>query len=125
MAALFGSEGDAQIAYVSRAELVDTLAARGMTPAPSDTAMSSVAITCEPPGSGVQVRTAHIAHVTADTYRQLLIAAGVQDASVIVAAPSDTSVSGETALLGALKAASTCTQTPLDNTALLDAVISP
>ena len=64
--------------------------------------LSSVKLTKAAEGSGVKVTTQNINYCTTGMYRNALLTAGVQDAKVIVAAPS--SISGTAALVGALKA---------------------
>lgn len=56
----------------------------------------------------------NITRVSPRDYAGALLAAGVTDASVTVAAPEEKPVSGETAPVGALKAAALCLNQPLD-----------
>lgn len=64
--------------------------------------LSSVLLIPQESGSGLTVETHNINFCTIAMYRNALLTAGVQDAKVIVAAPS--SISGTAALVGALKA---------------------
>lgn len=64
--------------------------------------LSSVLVIPQESGSGLSVETHNINYCTIAMYRNALLTAGVQDAKVIVAAPS--SISGTAALIGALKA---------------------
>lgn len=65
-------------------------------------ALSSVLLIPQESGSGLSVETHNINYCTIAMYRNALLTAGVQDARVIVAAPSQ--VSGTAALVGAVKA---------------------
>ncbi|MBV9892646.1 MAG: DUF1002 domain-containing protein [Chloroflexi bacterium] len=93
---------------VSRQDLADALAAQGVAPQPSDAAISSVRLMCGAPATGLVVSTHNIDHLAPAEYASALIIAGLYDGSVTVAAPSDISVSGETALVGLMKALPTC-----------------
>ena len=64
--------------------------------------LSSVLLIPQESGAGLSVETHNINFCTIAMYRNALLTAGVQDARVIVAAPS--SISGTAALVGALKA---------------------
>lgn len=64
--------------------------------------LSSVLLIPQESGSGLSVETHNINYCTIAMYRNALLTAGVQDAKVIVAAP--TSISGTAALIGAVKA---------------------
>ena len=64
--------------------------------------LSSVLLIPQESGSGLSVETHNINFCTIAMYRYALLTAGVQDAKVIVAAPS--SISGTAALIGAVKA---------------------
>lgn len=64
--------------------------------------LSSVLLIPQESGSGLSVETHNINFCTIAMYRNALLTAGVQDARVIVAAPS--SISGTAALIGAVKA---------------------
>ena len=64
--------------------------------------LSSVLLSPQESGAGLSVETHNVNFCTIAMYRNALLTAGVQDAKVIVAAPS--SISGTAALVGALKA---------------------
>lgn len=64
--------------------------------------LSSVLLIPQESGSGLSVETHNINFCTIAMYRNALLTAGVQDAKVVVAAPS--SISGTAALIGAVKA---------------------
>ncbi len=64
--------------------------------------LSSVLVKPAEKGHGVVVTTKNINYCTTNMYRNALITAGVEDADLIVAAP--TQISGTAALIGALKA---------------------
>lgn len=64
--------------------------------------LSSVLLIPQESGAGLSVETHNVNYCTIAMYRNALLTAGVQDAKVIVAAPS--SISGTAALVGALKA---------------------
>ena len=63
-------------------------------------AYSSTALTCRPPGAGLEVTTRNITVVTPGLYAMALAAAGIDDASLAVAAPDDAPAEGMTALTG-------------------------
>lgn len=64
--------------------------------------LSSVLLLPQESGTGLNVETHNINYCTIAMYRNALLTAGVEDAKVIVAAPS--SISGTAALIGAVKA---------------------
>ncbi|HBN57536.1 MAG TPA: DUF1002 domain-containing protein [Lachnospiraceae bacterium] len=64
--------------------------------------LSSVLLIPQESGTGLSVETHNINYCTISMYRNALLTAGVEDANVIVAAPS--SISGTAALIGAVKA---------------------
>ncbi len=64
--------------------------------------LSSVLVKPAEAGHGVVVTTNNINYCTTNMYRNALITAGVEDADIVVAAPSP--ISGTAALIGALKA---------------------
>ena len=64
--------------------------------------LSSVLVRPAEKGHGVVVTTKNVNYCTTNMYRNALITAGVEDADIIVAAP--TQISGTAALIGALKA---------------------
>ena len=63
-------------------------------------AYSSTALTCRPPGAGLEVTTRNITVVTPGLYAMALAAAGIDDATLAVAAPDDAPAEGMTALTG-------------------------
>lgn len=64
--------------------------------------LSSVLLIPQESGTGLDVETHNINYCTIAMYRNALLTAGVEDAKVIVAAPSP--ISGTAALIGAVKA---------------------
>jgi uncharacterized protein YpuA (DUF1002 family) len=109
LAHIFGVEaGAGPTEVVSRQELVDTLTAQGVPVHSTDEAISSVELVCGPQGSGLQVQTRNITRISAPEYAGALLTAGVQDASVSIAAPAGKPVTGETALVGVFKAFPLC-----------------
>ncbi|MCR4746272.1 MAG: DUF1002 domain-containing protein [Lachnospiraceae bacterium] len=78
--------------------------------------LSSVLVKPAESGHGINVVTHNINYCTEGMYQNALITAGVEDADIIVAAP--TSISGTAALIGALKAYAQMTDTSLDTQAL-------
>jgi RNA polymerase sigma-70 factor (ECF subfamily) len=105
---LLGAGEPLSVETVSRAELASTLQTEGLPVAPTDEAVSSVALRCVGPGHGLQVRTQYITRLPAVTYAQALLTVGVFDASAVVASLPAKPVTGETALVGLLKAAAAC-----------------
>ncbi len=98
---------------VSRAEVAAMLTQAGLPAAPSDAALSSIAVTCQPESSsGLSVHTDHIDAIAPVTYATALLVAGVRQGTVTAAGPGDQSVSGEAALIGALKTLAACTDNP-------------
>jgi len=93
---------------VSRDELRSTLQAAGLSVDGSERAISSVVVTCLQPGDGLSVRTQNVTQMPAATYANALVTAGLADAAVVVAAPPSTPMTGETALVGVLKAYPHC-----------------
>ena len=69
--------------------------------------LSSVLVSPRSKGSGLDVKTYNISYCTVSMYRNALLTAGIEDAEVIVAAP--TNISGTAALIGAVKAYETLT----------------
>lgn len=65
-------------------------------------ALSSVVVEKQAEGQGIQVRTSNITYCTTGMYQNALATAGLQDAQVRVAGP--TNISGTAALVGAMKA---------------------
>ena len=78
--------------------------------------LSSVLVKPAESGHGIKVTTININYCTEGMYENALLTAGVEDADIIVAAP--TSISGTAALIGALKAYAKMTDTTLNTEAL-------
>ena len=108
LAGLFGADQPATTDTVTGEELAAALRAAGLPAAPSDKAISSAALMCLGKGEGLRVRTRHVTRIPAAAYANALLTAGVVDGSVVIAAPSMNPVSGETALVGVLKAFPHC-----------------
>lgn len=100
----FGAqEGVDKILTISADEM--RAAMQNIIPVPAGyTSVSSTALTCTQPGSGLHVTTEHITRVTAGMYAGALLTAGIGDADLIVAAPADAEAEGMTALTGIFKA---------------------
>ncbi len=75
-------------------------------------ALSSVVVWEASEGSGINVTIKNITYCTPGMYANALATAGVTDANVIVAAPSE--ISGTAALIGAIEAYSVMTDTTID-----------
>jgi uncharacterized protein YpuA (DUF1002 family) len=106
---LFGAPAQAlSPQVVSRIELVATLQAAGLPVDGTERAISSALVECQPPGSGVHVHTDNITDIPAAAYANALVTAGVSDAAVTVAAPASTPMTGETGLVGVLRAYPAC-----------------
>ncbi|MCR5747282.1 MAG: DUF1002 domain-containing protein [Lachnospiraceae bacterium] len=78
--------------------------------------LSSVLVKPAASGHGITVEAHNINYCTVGMYKNALLTAGVEDADIVVAAPS--SLSGTAALIGALKAYADMTDTKLDTKAL-------
>ena len=83
-------------------------------------ALSSVLIRPADEGAGLNVTTYNISYCTVDMYTNALLTAGLEDAAVYVAAPSN--ISGTSALIGAVKAYAQMTGDSVDEQALETAV---
>ncbi len=83
-------------------------------------ALSSVVVWEADKGSGINVTVKNITYCTPGMYANALATAGVTDANVIVAAPSE--ISGTAALIGAIEAYSVMTGTTIDSTIIDGAV---
>lgn len=83
-------------------------------------ALSSVLIRPADEGAGLNVTTYNISYCTIDMYTNALLTAGLEDAAVYVAAPSN--ISGTSALIGAVKGYADMTGSSVDETALETAV---
>ena len=78
--------------------------------------LSSVLVKPAESGHGINVNTYNINYCTTGLYKNALLTAGVENADIIVAAP--TAISGTAALIGALKAYADMKDEKLDTTAL-------
>ena len=83
-------------------------------------ALSSVLIRPAEEGSGLNVTTYNISYCTIDMYTNALLTAGLEDADVYVAAPSN--ISGTSALIGAVKGYADMTGSSVNEQALETAV---
>ncbi len=83
-------------------------------------ALSSVLIRPAEEGAGLNVTTYNISYCTIDMYTNALLTAGLEDANVFVAAPSN--ISGTSALIGAVKGYAEMNNTKVDEEALETAV---
>jgi len=108
LARLFGVTLDAQPQTVTTSEMLAALQNSGLPVAATDKSISSAGLTCLNKGDGLTVQTQNITRITAPVYANALVTAGVGDAGVLVAAPADDPVTGETALVGVLKAFPQC-----------------
>ena len=108
LAQLFGVDQSAKTDTVTTQELAGALEGTGIPVAPTDKAISSAAVTCLEKGEGLTVRTQNITRMTSSVYANALVTAGVGDATILVAAPAANPVTGETALVGVLKAFPQC-----------------
>lgn len=68
-----------------------------------DTAYSSTALTCQAPGSGIDVMTRNIEVIPPELYALALLTAGMSDVQLAVAAPTDAPALGMTALTGVFR----------------------
>ncbi len=95
----FGNPTDAEITVITVADTKEAM--KEIVPDLNiGTANSSAALTCLPLGDGLQVQTVNINAVTPAMYAIALVTAGVGDAQLIVASPSDAPAGGLTALTG-------------------------
>ncbi len=108
LAQTFGQDAAAKTDTVSAAEVIAAEQGTGLPAAPTDKAISSAALTCRDKGQGLRVRTQNITRITAATYANALVTAGVGDGDVLIAAPAANPVTGESGLVGALKAFPQC-----------------
>lgn len=108
LAQIFNDDGTAKVDTVTTEELVSALQGTGLPVAPGDDTISSAGLTCLNRGEGLTVSTQNITRIPAAVYADALVTAGVGDASVLIAAPPSNPVTGETALVGALKAFPQC-----------------
>jgi len=108
LAQLFGQDAATKIDTVAAPEIIAAEQGTGLPAAPTDKAISSAALTCRDKGQGLRVRTRNITRITAATYANALVTAGVGDGDVLIAAPTANPVTGESGLVGALKAFPQC-----------------
>lgn len=108
LAQIFGISATGPASTVSTPEMVTALQGTGLDVTPTDKSISSAALTCLNKGDGLTVQTQNITRLTAPIYANALVTAGVGDANVIIAAPPSDPVTGETALVGVLKAFPQC-----------------
>lgn len=73
--------------------------------------LSSVLVVKREQGHGINITTKNISYCTIGMYKNALITAGITDADIIVAAP--TQISGTAALVGAMKAYAVMTGEPV------------
>jgi uncharacterized protein YpuA (DUF1002 family) len=97
-----GAPEDVQIVTVSNQEEHQYLGKYVSKALIGTKAISSSAITIQPMGSGISVKTKNINWVTDEMYVNALITAGVKDAKIYITAPI--TVSGTAALTGIIKA---------------------
>ena len=112
LATLFGVDPAAQAAVVTVPEMVAALGNSGLPVSPDDKSVSSSGLTCLNKGEGLRVRTQNITRIPAAVYANALVTAGVGDGDVLVAAPAARPVTGETALVGVLRAFPQCQGNP-------------
>jgi uncharacterized protein YpuA (DUF1002 family) len=108
LAQIFAAGPADHVETVTTPEMVTALQGTGLPVAPTDRSISSSALTCANSGAGLTVHTQNITRITAPVYANALVAAGAGDAAVSVAAPQGDPVTGETALVGVLKALPQC-----------------
>lgn len=106
--AIFGADASTTPQVVTTPEMVAALQGTGLPAAPTDKSVSSSVLTCLNRGDGLTVRTQNITRITAPVYANALVTAGIGDGNVIIAAPAANPVTGETALVGVLKAFPQC-----------------
>lgn len=108
VAQIFGIDPQAPAETVTTPEMVAALQGTGLPAAPTDRSISSSSLTCLNQGEGMTVRTQNITRISAPIYANALITAGVGDGNIVIAAPPSNPVTGETALVGVLKAFPQC-----------------
>ena len=104
------------VVYVTNAEERQYLGSYISSSAIGTKSLSSVLVRPAESGHGINVTTHNINYCTEGMYKNALLTAGIEDADIIVAAP--TSISGTAALIGALKAYAEMTDTTLNTQAL-------
>lgn len=108
LAQIFGVDANASAATISTSDMLQTLQGTGLPVAATDKSISSSVITCLNKGDGLDVRTQNITRIPAAVYANAMVTAGVGDGTVVIAAPPSNPVTGETALVGVLKAYPQC-----------------
>ena len=102
--ASFGARGDEPVTTVTVDETARAMEGifdtSGIT-----SAYSSTALTCLEQGAGLEVATRNITVVAPALYAMALATAGIDDATLVVAAPDDAPAEGMTALTGVFAAA--------------------
>lgn len=106
-----------QITNAEEHEYLDSYLSSGVI---GSRALSSVLIRPAEEGAGLNVTTYNISYCTIDMYTNALLTAGLEDADVYVAAPSN--ISGTSALIGAVKGYAEMNDTKVDEDALETAV---
>ncbi len=107
---------DINVVYISNAEEHQYLDEYVPKEQIGTRSLSSVVIVRREKGNGLNISTKNINYCTVGMYKNALATAGLQDADVIVAAP--TPISGTAALIGAMKAYSQMTGEPVDDKCL-------
>ncbi|GAC1326071.1 MAG: hypothetical protein NVSMB2_24980 [Chloroflexota bacterium] len=93
---------------VSHADLVNALSGAGLPVDPEYMATSSSLLTCLNKGDGLTVKTQNITRIPAAAYANALVTAGIGDGNVLIAGPASYPLTGETAMVGAMKAFPQC-----------------
>lgn len=112
--------GDYDVIQITNAEEHEYLDSYLSSSVIGTKALSSVLIRPAEEGAGINVTTYNISYCTIDMYTNALLTAGLEDANVYVAAPSN--ISGTSALIGAVKGYAEMNDTKVDEDALETAV---
>ena len=112
--------GDYDVIQITNAEEHEYLDSYLSSNVIGSRALSSVLIRPAEEGAGLNVTTYNISYCTIDMYTNALLTAGLGDAEVYVAAPSN--ISGTSALIGAVKGYAEMNDTKVDEDALETAV---
>lgn len=112
--------GDYDVIQITNAEEHEYLDSYLSSNVIGSRALSSVLIRPAEEGAGLNVTTYNISYCTIDMYTNALLTAGLEDADVYVAAPSN--ISGTSALIGAVKGYAEMNDTKVDEDALETAV---
>ena len=112
--------GDYDVIQITNAEEHEYLDSYLSSNVIGSRALSSVLIRPAEEGAGLNVTTYNISYCTIDMYTNALLTAGLEDAEVYVAAPSN--ISGTSALIGAVKGYAEMNDTKVDEDALETAV---